>query len=313
MAGVTLTTVTGYHGGMKPLVHLSSPKNAQVKAVVRLRTGRHRRKAGLFIAEGWRQIERAIAAELEMVEFFWCRELLGDETSRAEMLYHRCLRGNTELAGFTVDPGVFERMAYLRNPAGVLAVFRQRQWDLEAVLSKPTGADPGLWLVAVSIEKPGNLGAMARTAAAAGALGMLVADSVVDPVHPNALAASTGAVLRLPIVASSSEELITALQARDIRIIAATPDGGQGASSVRVDSYLDVDLTGPVAIAIGPEDKGLGSRWLSPSCEGAAAELVSIPMPGRGVDSLNAAAAAAVLLFEAARQRQVERPPTGDD
>ena len=304
---------TGYHGGMKPLVHLSSPKNAQVKAVVRLRTGRHRRKAGLFIAEGWRQIDRAVGAELEMVELFWCPELLQDGVGRAEELYDRCLGQHRSLAGFTADAAVFGKMAYLRNPAGVLAVFRQPQWDLEAVLSKPGAVDPGLWLVAVSIEKPGNLGAMARTAAAAGASGMLVADSVVDFLHPNALAASTGAVLHLPIAASSSEELITALQARGIRIVAATPGDGQDAGYANVGSYLDTDLTGPVAIVIGPEDRGLDSRWLSQSCNAAAAEAVSIPMPGRGVDSLNAAAAAAILLFEAARQRQGERQASRGD
>ena len=304
---------TGYHGGMKPLVHLSSPKNAQVKAVVRLRTGRHRRKAGLFIAEGWRQIDRAVGAELEMVELFWCPELLQDGVGRAEELYDRCLGQHRSLAGFTADAAVFGKMAYLRNPAGVLAVFRQPQWDLEAVLSQPMGVDRGLWLVAVSIEKPGNLGAMARTAAAAGASGLLVADSVVDPMHPNALAASTGAVLRLPIVTSDSKKLITALQDRGIRIVAATPGDGQGAASMKAYSYLDADLTGPLAIVIGPEDRGLDSRWLSSSPDGAASEAVSIPMADRDIDSLNAAAAAAVLLFEAARQRRIERRPSQGD
>ena len=285
---------------MPATVHLTSSKNARVKAAVRLRSGRHRRESGLFIAEGRRQIERAVDAGLEMVELFSCPSLLEDDSECAEELRSGVQTRFPELANFTVAPGVFAAMAYRNNPEGILAVFRQRVWDLDAVLSQPgSGAEGGLWLVAVSIEKPGNLGALARSAAAAGASGMLVADAVVDVVHPNALAASTGAVLRLPIAGANSDQIIAALTGRGIRIVAATP----GIGGVVACSYLDADLTGPVAIVIGAEDVGLTGRWLGAGDGEAAVEAVSIPMPGGAVDSLNAAAAAAVLLFEAARQR----------
>ena len=164
----------------------------------------------------------------------------------------------------------------------------QPRWSLEHFPA--TAADDELWLVAVAIEKPGNLGAIARSAAGAGATGLLVADAVVDPFNPNAIFASTGAVFELPIMGESSGVLIGVLESRGCRIIAATPAGGE--------LYTEADLSGPVALVIGPEDTGLGPPWLQ-----AAGSRIRIDLAAGGVDSLNAAAAAAVCLFEAVRQR----------
>ena len=188
-------------------VHLTSSANPRVKHVLRLRQGRYRRRAGLFVAEGCRQIGRALDAGLRLVDLLWSPTLLGDRAAEVARL-RRQAEGGADSAGvYTVEPAVFGRMAYRRNPEGVLAVFESRQWALPAVLSV-AGDGPGLWLVAVGLEKPGNLGALARSLAAAGGSGMLLADTVVDPMHPNALDASTGAVLSLPIATAATDEII---------------------------------------------------------------------------------------------------------
>ena len=182
-----------------------------------------------------------------------------------------------------VSARVLRHMAYRTEPEGVVAVVESPKHELPAAAT--------LVLVAVGVEKPGNLGAMARSAEAAGADALLVADGSFDPWNPNAVRASTGAVFTLPIVASSLDEL------RSLRLqrVAAVV----GASTV----YTDADLRVPTALIVGAEDAGLDASWR------AAADLtVSIPVKGAAADSLNASAAAAVLLFEAVRQRGA--PPT---
>jgi TrmH family RNA methyltransferase len=240
---------------------ITSIDNQRVKEVLRLRRARERRRVGLFIAEGAREVERARAAGLRVVATFFSPELIawphgGDEVSER----------------------VLRKMAYRNVPEGVLAIVEAPRRELPFNTS--------LVLVAVGIEKPGNLGAMARTADAAGADALVVSDAEVDPWNPNAIRASTGAVFTLPIVELPFEQV----QALDLQLVAAV----LGAPK----SHSEADLTTPTAIAVGREDTGLDERWQT------IADLhVSIPMRGTAVDSLNASAAAAVLLFEAVRQR----------
>jgi TrmH family RNA methyltransferase len=146
--------------------------------------------------------------------------------------------------------------------------------------------DGTLYLAAVGIEKPGNLGAMARTAAAAGADALLVADAASDPWNPNAIRASTGAVFTLPIVEATLDE------------VRALPGDLVATEPTAPTPYTEADLTGPLTIAIGAEDAGLPTSWLD-----AADRRVSIPLASTSTDSLNAATAAAILLFETRRQR----------
>jgi TrmH family RNA methyltransferase len=169
-------------------------------------------------------------------------------------------------------------MAYRAEPEGVIAVVEAPQRELPA--------DGSLYLVAVGIEKPGNLGAMARSAEAAGADALAVAEARADPWNPNAIRASTGAVFTLPIVEASLADL-TALP---LAIVAADVSA--------TSRYTDADLARPTAIVVGAEDSGLGAEWLA-----AADARVSIPVAHGSADSLNAATAAAVVLFEAVRQR----------
>ncbi|MEE9212794.1 MAG: RNA methyltransferase [Phycisphaeraceae bacterium] len=260
--------------------HLSSPANRRVKAVLKLREHRHRRRTGLFIAEGMRQVTRALAAGLVL------RELYQQHDARISDPGPGSWAAQAEV--FDVTPRVMKKMAYRAKPQGVIAVFEQPAWRLDRLPTDPATND--LWLVAVGIEKPGNLGAMARSAAGAAAAAMFVADAVVDPFHPNAIRASTGAVFNLPVIGDTTVAIVDWLRGRRARIFAATPHATA--------PYTDADLTGPVAVVIGAEDTGLGQPWLD-----AAATQVRIPLAEGPVDSLNAATAAAVLLFEATRQR----------
>lgn len=241
---------------------ITAVDNQRVKEVVRLRRGRERRASGLFVAEGVREVDRAREAGLVIRETFVAPERLGSYA-----------HPHTE-----VSAQVLAKMAYRLEPEGVLAIVEAPQRTL------PDNAT--LILVAVGIEKPGNLGAMARTADAAGVDALLVADARSDPWNPNAIRASTGAVFTLPIVETTRDEIEKLPQRRIAAVV--------GAPTV----YTDADLTQPTALIVGAEDTGLDERWRA-----IADGQVAIPVKGNTADSLNASTAAAVLLYETLRQR----------
>jgi TrmH family RNA methyltransferase len=276
-------------------MRITSARNPRIAAVVALSEQRERRRTGLFVAEGRRALTRALAAGLKLRELYLC-PTLGPAVASG-------LPPVGDAAVFEVTDTLLRKMAYQENPEGVLGVFEQAGRTLASFgPAKDRGhsagaADAELFLVAVGLAKPGNLGAMARTAEAAGATGLLVADGVVDVYNPNAIRASTGAVFTLPVAAASSEVVRRFLRERGVRIIAAAP----GAA----DPYDRVDLTAPVALVIGAEDAGLDEAWLQ------AGQNVRIPMHAAAVDSLNAGVAGAVLLFEAVRQRRVRAGSPG--
>jgi TrmH family RNA methyltransferase len=239
---------------------ITSVDNARVREVLRLRKGRERRHSGLFVAEGPREVERARAAGLRVHATYFAPSLLAwDE-------------------GEEVDERVLRKMSYRAEPEGVLAVVEIPQHTLPP--------DSTLLLVAVGIEKPGNLGAMARTADAAGADALLLGDARSDPWNPNAIRASTGAVFTLPIVDVTADD-VSRLPHRKVAATLGAPH-----------RHTTPDYTSPTAFLVGTEDTGLDDTWRA-----AADTHVEIPMNGVTADSLNASAAAAVLLYEAVRQR----------
>jgi TrmH family RNA methyltransferase len=239
---------------------ITSVDNARVREVLRLRKARERRRTGLFLAEGAREVERARAAGLRIHATFFAPSLLAwDE-------------------GEEVDERVLRKLSYRTEPEGVLAVVEIPQHMLPP--------NSTLLLVAVAIEKPGNLGAMARTADAAGADALLVGDARSDPWNPNAIRASTGAVFTLPVVDVTVDDLARLPHQK----VAAT----LGAST----PHTQLDYRRPTAFIVGAEDAGLDDTWRA-----AADAHVEIPMNGATADSLNASTAAAVLLYEAVRQR----------
>ena len=260
---------------------LTSPANARVKDVVKLRQRRYRDREGRFIVEGVQELRHALLADYPVEVAFYCERLFG---ARGEAeLVDRLAAAGVECQA--TNATVFEKLSYRRTPDGLLAVATTPELTL-ARLAVPANS---LWLVAANIEKPGNLGAMLRTADAAGASGVLVADPVTDPFNPNVVRASVGTLFRVPLAVAGAAQVRSWLAERAIRVIATSPDAGM--------DYTSVDLSGPVAIVIGAEHLGLDRAWRT------AAETVRIPMAGQA-DSLNAAMAATVLLFEAARQRR---------
>lgn len=272
---------------MSEPVRITSEANPRIKHVLKLRTHRQRRKTGLFIAEGLREVTRAAQAGLVCREVFWCEALMAGKAKRQAVADQ--LAGKAAL--FEVGEKVFRKAAYVREPEGVLAVFEQPRFTLESL---PSVDDSTLYLVAVGIEKPGNLGAMVRTAEAAGCAAVLVADAVVDVFNPNAIRASTGAVFSLPVVAGRREEIVSYLSRHAVRCLAAMV----GAKI----SYRQANWSRPLAVVIGPEDRGLEDAWQQ-AAQNTGGAAITIPMQGRLVDSLNASNAAAILLFHAAGVR----------
>ena len=268
-------------------LRITSTDNPRVKAVVRLRDSRDRRATGLFIAEGFREVERALAARLRIVELYASPEVLGfDMAALTSRLPWHKEAGDASM--FDVTPNVLKKMAYRAEPEGLVAVFEQPRWDLSTLTA-------GLLLVGVGVEKPGNLGAMARSCAAAGAAGLLIVDEQVDPFNPNAIRASTGAVFSLPVISVGKDEFVAHLKANGFRLLPAMLVD-------RARPHTEVDFTGNVAIVIGPEDTGLPAEWAALAADSGGCPVV-IPMNTHQVDSLNASVAAGVLLFEAVRQR----------
>jgi len=280
---------------MSGVTRLTSPANPRVKAVIRLRRQRERRRTGLFVAEGWRELERACDAGLGVHELFLCPALLEPasaptSTGCAPVSPSILDRLPGEVRVFEVTEPLMKKMSGLAEPPGLIGVIEQPSWSLAEL---PAVRRETRYLIAVGIEKPGNLGAMARTAAAAGCEAMLVAESVVDAFNPHAIRNSTGAVFALPTVPVSREAVLDLCETSGIRLAAATLR--------EATDYTAADLTGPLAITVGPEDAGLDEDWHH-AADRTGGPRVQIPVRSELVDSLNAANAAAVLLFEARRQ-----------
>ena len=261
---------------------ITSPANAQVKAVVKLRQRTHRDEAGLMLIEGYREIKRALDNDYRPQQLFFCEELFLKGTGEPVQI-ERCRAAGAEI--IACSPVVFEKMAYRERPEGLLAIGPQLHRRLEDLQLPPRA----LVIVAEAIEKPGNLGTILRSADAAGVHAVIVCDRCTDLHNPNVVRASTGMLFAVPVVESDSAATLAFLRARHFAILAATPHTDK--------LHTDVDLTGNVALVVGTEQYGLTDQWLQ-----AATLRVRIPMLGQA-DSLNVAAATTILLFEAVRQR----------
>ena len=259
---------------------ISSLQNERVKRIVKLqRKASARRDAGLTVMEGAREVIRAIENGWQPTEL-WLVPSLG----KTDFDFSKVCK--KEPAIFHPSENVFEKITYRENPDGVLAVGPLVCRKLEE-LELP--GNP-LVLVAEGVEKPGNLGALLRTADGAGADAVIVCDPATDLNNPNVIRASIGTLFYLPVVEATSQEALRFLNEKGIRILSAVPD----AEAV----YTETDLSGPLAIVVGAEDQGLSKVWKS------EAELnVNIPMLGKN-DSLNVSVSAAILLYEAVRQRK---------
>ena len=261
---------------------ITSTANPRVKRLVRLRNRRHRDSEGVFLIEGYRELARAEAAGVRIDEIYACESLfLG---TNEPSLVDRIVASGAAL--YRLAPEPFRKAAYRDRPEGLLAVAPQFDTGLERIAFR-SGA---LLLVVEGIEKPGNLGTMLRTADAAGVSAVIVADPTTDPFNPNVVRASLGCLFTVPVAVSTTEHAIRWLTEHRIRVLATTP--------AAPDSYWESDYSGALAIVVGSEQYGLGETWLD-----GRFPTARIPMDG-SADSLNAATAAALVLFEALRRRR---------
>jgi TrmH family RNA methyltransferase len=258
-----------------------------VKAAARLRGRPERDKEGLTLIDGVRETLRALQAGATIREVFVLPEVLNDQEAQA--LVERLAEEKVERTELSRD--AFAKLAYGDRLDGVVAVAETPPRTLEELVLPP---EPLIGIVE-GVEKPGNLGAILRTADGAGLSAVVIADSATDLFNPNIIRASIGTVFAVPVAVASSGELLEWLQRRPIAIIAARVD-----ASV---PYDEADYTGAVAIALGSEARGLSDPW-------AELARTSVRLPMLGVaDSLNVSATAAVLFYEARRRRAAPRSP----
>jgi TrmH family RNA methyltransferase len=264
-----------------PPQRITSHHNPRVKAAVRLRQGKERRMTGLFLIEGARETARAIGAGIEIGEAFLCPELCNthERQEAAE------LAAATARVVLHVTPEVFAKISFGERAEGTLlvAVAPRRTLDDLRLPENPLVA------VVEGIEKPGNFGAVLRSADGAGIAAVIATDGGHDLYNPNAIRASLGAIFTLPVCSAASRETRAWVQSQGLAIYAARPGAGR--------LYHQADFTRPAAIVLGSEAHGLSDVW-------SGSDVTAIELPMRGVaDSLNISAAAAVLFYEAQRQR----------
>lgn len=261
---------------------ISSTQNAKVKQVMLLQQkSAERRRMGRFIVEGVRELLHCVEAGFEPEAVYYCRDILSAYEGAADVLSLA-----RRVDSYEVTPKVYERLACRGTTEGVVGVMRARRQTLDGLR---LSASP-LLMVLESVEKPGNLGAVLRSADAAAADAVIVCDPLTDLYNPNLIRSSIGAVFTVPTVACSSSDCIAFLKQRHIQILTAQLQD----SSL----YYDTDMRKPTAIVMGTESTGLTDVWRQ-----AADAHIRIPMLGR-LDSLNVSVSAAILLFEAVRQRE---------
>lgn len=261
---------------------ITSTANPRVKAAARLRGRRERDKEGLTLIDGVRETMRALAGGATVTEVF----LLPEALEGAEASAFIAMLSERQVPTTQLGRDAFAKLAYGDRLDGAVAIAETPPRTLDALVL------PAAPLIAIveGVEKPGNLGAILRTADGASVDAVIVADTATDLFNPNIIRASIGTVFALPVAVASSGDVLTWLGARDIAIIAARVDGS-------ID-YVAADYRGSVAIALGSEARGLSDAWGE-----EARASVRLPMLGVA-DSLNVSATAAVLFYEALRQRR---------
>lgn len=256
---------------------ITSARNERIRQVLELQEkSRIRRALGLFVVEGRRELEHCLEAGYELDSVFWCPEILPE-------LPQELIGGDVPVSELTAE--LYGKIAYRGGTEGLVARVKARPHTLEDLTLK----DNPLIVVLESVEKPGNLGAVFRSADAAGADAVIICDPLTDLYNPNLIRSSIGGVFTVQSAVCDSASAISWLKARGMKILTAQLQDSSW--------YYDVDMKGGTAIVIGTEATGLTEQWRE-----AADAHIRIPMLG-ALDSLNASVSAAILLFEAVRQR----------
>jgi TrmH family RNA methyltransferase len=255
---------------------ITSTQNPKVKSVLALEKPRERKRQQLFVVEGMKEIRMAIEAGYKIGNIFFCDEMIPA---------HELGSLADDKLVIPVSKDVFDKLAVRENSGGVLAVAEMKTHSLDQLRLR----DNPLLIIIEAVEKPGNLGAILRTADAVGADAVIICDPQTDFYNPNVIRSSIGCVFTQPIASATSEETIAWLRKKNIRIYCTYLQASQ--------PYHLVDYTKPSAIVMGTEATGLSDIWVKNS----DANII-IPMQGK-IDSMNVSTATAVVVFEAWRQR----------
>jgi len=260
-------------------ISITSPQNPKIKHLISLQKPRERRKSGTFLIEGIREVSLAQQGAIEILEIYQCEDLFDPDAA-----YPIVLEGVTT---YHITKDIFTKVAYREGSGGVLAVAKTPLNTLNQLISTATP----LYLVLEKVEKPGNIGAVLRTADAAGVDGLIICDPATDLFNPNIIRASLGCLFTVPTAVCSNEELTVFFLQNNIRSYATLPDATK--------IYSEESYQGAIAILLGAESTGLSNYWVK-----HADFQVRIPMAGK-IDSLNISNAAAIFTFEALRQRNL--------
>jgi TrmH family RNA methyltransferase len=263
---------------------ITSLRNPRVKDAVRLRDRRHRQATGRILIDGSRELARAIDAGVQLRELFFCPALCVSPDAQATLA---APPASAEV--FEVTEMVFAKMAFGDRAEGVLGVAEAPRRTLADLTLPPVP----LVVVLDAVEKPGNVGAILRSADAAGVSAVVLSDSRTDLYNPNAIRASLGTIFTLPVAAATAPETLDWLRRQGLAILAARVEGSL--------LYDEADYRGPTALVLGSEAAGLSSLWSPAVCQ-----AIRLPMRGTA-DSLNVSAAAAVLFYEATGQRRANK------
>lgn len=267
-----------------PMNFIASPNNPRIKEIVRLRDASDRKEKGLFIIEGLREVRLALRAGFIAREIYLCPEYVEKYASDSAKTLNALKARKIEI--IELDKKAYEKIAFGERKEGIIAVAKNPDIGLRDIEIKPRS----LIMVLEGLEKPGNLGAIARSADAAGVCALIAADTKVDIYNPNVIRSSIGAVFSVKTLKESSSKVIAWLKANNIKIISAVVGAGR--------DYTQVDFNQSLAIVLGSEEKGLSRIWRDNSDY-----QVCLPMAGE-VDSLNVSVTAGILLYEALRQRR---------
>jgi len=263
-------------------LQISSHRNPRIKHIYKLRERRTRDRCGQFIIEGYRELFRAHQNNYPVTELYVCPELLAG-TKEKELVNSLYENGVDIIA---VTDSVFRKLAYREQPEGLLGIAPQKRYSLQELSFKTSS----LILVAEAIEKPGNIGAMMRSADATATDAVILCQSSTDIFNPNVVRASTGTLFNVPVAESSNADTLEWLRQNNITTVVTLPQAGK--------IYSDIEMTAPLAIVVGAENCGLSDFW-----QQNADAAVNIPMLGIA-DSLNVNNCATLLLYEALRQRR---------
>lgn len=260
---------------MHPLI--TSPQNSKIKNILALEKARERKRQNIFIIEGLKELSLAVEGGYKVNSVFFCPEIVSEKTIRHIGIHENLL--------IPVQQSIFEKIAYRDSTGGIIGLAEQKKHTLKDIQLSSTP----LILILEAVEKPGNLGAILRTADAAKADAVIICDPQTDFYNPNVVRSSVGCIFTTQVASATSAETIEWLKKAHIQILATYLRASK--------PYYEVDFKTPSAVVMGTESTGLSEEWIK------NADLnIIIPMQGK-IDSMNVSTAAAVIIFEATRQR----------